>query len=62
MIFRIQQLSWQKTVERETLDYAYWADQGWFDADCTFYIEHQVRPVKVALARLVGAVVARFVA
>jgi multimeric flavodoxin WrbA len=61
MIFKIQQISWQKAVDRETLDYSYWADQGWFDADCTFYIEHQAHPVKVALARLTGSVLAPFV-
>jgi multimeric flavodoxin WrbA len=62
MIFRIQQLSWQKAVDRDSLDYGYWTEQGWFDPDCTFYIMHQAHPVKVALARLVGTVVARFVA
>jgi hypothetical protein len=61
MIFRIQQISWQKAVDRETLDYGYWTDQGWFDADSTFYIEHQAHPVKVALARLTGTVLAPFV-
>jgi hypothetical protein len=62
MIFKIQQLSWQVEAEPESLDYAYWEHQGWFDPDCTFYIEHRANPVKVALARGVGAVVARFVA
>jgi hypothetical protein len=67
MTFKIQQLSWQRE-EPGSYDYAYWKDQGWFDPgdkrhpQCTFYIEHHANPVKVALARLTGAAVARFVA
>lgn len=61
MIFRIQQGAWQQKVAEGTLDYAYWKGQGWFDPDRTFYIEHQASPLKVALARLTGAVVARLV-
>jgi hypothetical protein len=61
MIFKIQQRSWQQAAEPDSLDYAYWDDHGWFDPDCTFFIEHQANPVKVAVARLVGSVVGRFV-
>jgi hypothetical protein len=61
MIFRIQQISWQKATDPDSYDYAYWKDHGWFDPDRTFYIEHQVHPVKVALARLTGSVLAPFV-
>ncbi len=61
MMFRIQQLSWQQGPP-DTLDYAYWEEQGWFEPSCDFYIEHRANRVKVALARLAGAVLARFVA
>jgi multimeric flavodoxin WrbA len=61
MTFKIQQLSWQRE-EPGSYDYAYWKDQGWFDPNRTFYIEHRASRVKVALARLTGAAVARFVA
>lgn len=61
MIFKIQQGAWQQEPA-DTLDYAYWESQGWFDPECQFYVEHRANPVKVTLARLVGAVVARFVA
>jgi hypothetical protein len=59
MIFRIQQLSWQQETPG-SLDYAYWEEQGWFDPDRTFYIEHRANPIRVTLARLSGTVLARF--
>jgi multimeric flavodoxin WrbA len=68
MIFKIQQRAWQQAADPDSVDYAYWASNGWFDPgdkrhpQCTFYIEHHANPVKVALARLTGAAVARFVA
>jgi multimeric flavodoxin WrbA len=61
MMFKIQQQSWQRE-DPASYDYAYWKKQGWFDPTCTFYIEHQATPAKIALARLTGAVLARFVA
>jgi multimeric flavodoxin WrbA len=62
MIFKIQQRSWQQAAERESYDYTYWDDHDWFDPTCTYFIEHQANPAKVALARWVGSVVGRFVA
>jgi multimeric flavodoxin WrbA len=61
MMFKIQQQSWQEE-DPDSYDYAYWKKQGWFDPDCTFFIAHRANPVKVALARLTGSVLARFVA
>jgi multimeric flavodoxin WrbA len=61
MIFRIQQLAWEKAADPDSVDYAYWERQGWFDPDCTFYIEHRASPIKVALARLAGAALTPFV-
>lgn len=61
MIFKIQQLSWQQVADPDSIDYAYWEEQGWFDPKRTFYIEHQANPMKVTLARLAGSVLARFV-
>lgn len=60
MMFKIQQFAWQ-LEDPNSPDYAYWKGQGWFDPRCTFYMAHRANPVKVALARLVGAVIARFV-
>lgn len=60
MMFKIQQLAWQRESP-DSLDYAYWHGQGWLDPACTFFIAHRANPVRVALARLAGAVVYRFV-
>jgi multimeric flavodoxin WrbA len=60
MMFKIQQFAWQ-LEDPSSLDYAYWKGQGWFDPRCTFYMEHRANRVKVSLARLTGAVIARFV-
>jgi multimeric flavodoxin WrbA len=61
MTFKIQRLSWQQETPG-SLDYEYWREQGWFDPDRTFYIQHRASRLRVALARLTGAVLARFVA
>jgi len=61
MMFRIQQLSWMHAAQTK-LDYQYWSGKGWTDPGLEFYIPHQADPIKVALARLTGTVIHRFVA
>jgi multimeric flavodoxin WrbA len=61
MMFKIQQHFWQTEGVPGTPDYDYWLNQGWFDPKQTFYIPHTANPVKVALARLTGALISRFV-
>lgn len=61
MTFKIQQLAWQRE-NSDSYDYIHWRNQGWLEPACTFYVAHRASRVKVTLARLVGAVVARFVA
>jgi multimeric flavodoxin WrbA len=61
MVFKIQQLTWQREPPG-SYDSAYWQAQGWLDTGCTFYLPHQANPVKVALARLVGAGISCFLA
>ncbi|MBN2003142.1 MAG: hypothetical protein JXA21_07265 [Anaerolineae bacterium] len=60
LAFKIQQLTWQREPPG-SYDYAYWQAQGWLAPGCTFYLTHRANPVKVALARLMGAAVYRFV-
>jgi multimeric flavodoxin WrbA len=60
MIFKIQQLSWRK-VRQDRLDYQYWDKRGWIKPRREFYFPHQASRAKVALARLSGRVIARFV-
>jgi multimeric flavodoxin WrbA len=62
MMFKIQQWSWQKAAAKDTVDYRYWKNQGWFEPECTFYIPHEASPVKVGAARLVGRLLIPFVA
>lgn len=62
MVFKIQQKAWQTKGDPNSLDYHYWAQQGWFDPKRTFYTAHDASPLKVALARLAGVIVGRFMA
>ncbi len=64
-MFKIQQRSWQgagrSPARGDTLDYAYWRDQGWTDPTRDFYIPHEASRVKVFLACLAGSLIAPFV-
>jgi len=62
MMFKIQQASWRSRTRRDSLDYHYYVEQGWFEPGCTFYIPHRAGWVKVVLARLTGRVVQRMMA
>jgi multimeric flavodoxin WrbA len=61
MTFRIQQQFWQKAATDQA-DYRYWQGQGWLDPRRDFYQPHRASPVKVALARFTGGLLAKFVA
>lgn len=63
MMFKIQQLGWQQAAETEGdhIDFAYWRDNGWFAPGCEFFFPHRASRIKTMLARLTGAVIARFV-
>jgi multimeric flavodoxin WrbA len=62
MMFKIQQCSWRKRAAQDTPDTRYWKKQGWLESRCEFYIPHQAGRLKVILAGLTGALLARFVA
>jgi multimeric flavodoxin WrbA len=62
MVFKIQQMSWQAVLDSDTLDYRYWQQQGWFEPKCTYYVPNQASRLKVALARLTGSVIRKFIA
>lgn len=59
LMFKVQQMAWQKETETDTLDYQYWQQQGWLDPKRTFYFPHKAEWLKVSLARLSGAVIGR---
>ena len=60
LAFRVQQLVWQREPAG-SYDRAWWQARGWLARGCTFYGPHRASPIKVALARLTGAIVYRFV-
>jgi multimeric flavodoxin WrbA len=63
MTFKIQQVYWRQPPEdpNERYDYEYWQHKGWTDPQREFYIWHKSGRVKAALARMTGALLARFV-
>jgi multimeric flavodoxin WrbA len=62
MVFKIQQKAWQTKGDPNSLDYRYWEQQGWFEPKRTYYIPHEASWLKVALARLTGIVIGKFMA
>lgn len=62
MVFKIQQESWRTRTPKDSLDYRYYVEKGWFESDCTFYFPHRAGWIKVALARLSGGIIQRLVA
>jgi multimeric flavodoxin WrbA len=58
--FKIQQLAWQREPP-DSYDYAYWDGRGWLAPERTFYTSHRAHPLKVGLARWLGALLFRFV-
>ncbi len=63
MTFKIQQAYWRKPPDdsNERHDYEYWQRKGWTDPKREFYIRHKSSRVKAVMARMSGALLARFV-
>jgi multimeric flavodoxin WrbA len=61
MTFRIQQEYWWHQSADESIDHQYWKTQGWTRPEQDYYISHQASKGKIALARLVGALLAPYV-
>jgi len=59
MMFKIQQLGWSK-ANHDSIDYQYWQRKGWLDGKQQFFIKPKASAVKIATARLTGAVIAKF--
>lgn len=57
-VFRIQQAAWAK-ADPESIDYAYWRDNGWLEPATSFFFEHRSGPVRRAAARLAGGMTRR---
>lgn len=65
MTFKIQQQYWQlRQTDPDvagSIDYAYWKRQGWIDSGRDYFYLHEASRLKVALARMSGAILARYV-
>lgn len=61
MTFRIQQDYWWREPDSESIDYAYWVDRGWVNPKQDYYTPYKASRLKVALARMAGAILAPFV-
>jgi hypothetical protein len=59
MMFKIQQLGWGK-AKRDSLDYQYWNGKGWLDGKQKFFFKPKATGLKLAAARITGAVIAKF--
>jgi multimeric flavodoxin WrbA len=59
MMFKIQQVGWSK-ARRGSIDYQYWKSKGWLDGKQQFFIKPKANGLKIAAARLTGAVIAKF--
>ena len=61
MTFRVQQGYWWRQSADESIDHLYWKNQGWTHPERDYYVSHQANKGKIALARLVGALLAPYV-
>ncbi len=64
IVFQIQRKAWLKAgmVDgKETYDYRYWEDNGWFDLSCSYFTSARVNPLLNGLARLAGGIAGLFV-
>lgn len=59
IVFKVQQISWQKTKE-QSITRNYWQKQGWLDSRCTYYMPHNRSRALTAAMRVVGRAVALF--
>ncbi|MBU0935983.1 MAG: flavodoxin family protein [Spirochaetes bacterium] len=60
MIFRIQQLAWQREPP-DSYDYQWWQSRGWLGGSCSYFVPHRAGWFKVRFARLAGRLIALFV-
>ncbi|NPV39941.1 MAG: flavodoxin family protein [Anaerolineae bacterium] len=64
VVFQIQKKAWLKAgiVDgKETYDYRYWKDNGWFDPSCSYFSPAKVNPLLNGLARLAGGIAGLFI-
>lgn len=60
LFFRIQKKSWLKNPGN-SLDHRYWAEKGWLEKECDYYVPHHAKFLKKGLAKAAGWVTSLFV-
>jgi multimeric flavodoxin WrbA len=60
IVFQIQAKAWRK-AEKETVDFRYWQENGWFDQGAGYFIPYRANFLIKGLTRLISPLVALFV-
>ena len=61
MIFKIQQLYYKKSNEKDSIDYNYWKNQNWLEDNRKYYMEIKSNFIKIIFARFFGSLIAKLV-
>ncbi len=64
IVFQIQKKAWMKAGivnGKETFDYQFWKENGWFDAGCNYFVPVKLNPVMQGLVNLAGSIIGLFV-
>lgn len=64
IVFQIQKKAWLKAgiVDgKETYDYRYWKENGWFKPDCNYFVPFYINPLTKRLVILAGSIIGLFV-
>ncbi len=64
IVFQVQKKAWLKAgiVDgKETYDYRYWKENGWFKPECNYFIPVNVNPLMKKLVILAGSIIGLFV-
>ncbi len=59
LMFKIQQLSYQKANDKASIDFQYWKNNGWLEKGCVYYAKNKSNFLKVFFARFIGRIIAK---
>ncbi len=59
--FTVQQACWlREGIDKNSVDYKYWYDNGWLEKGCKYYFRHGANPLKAGFSNLLGRIAALF--
>lgn len=61
LAFKIQQQYWDFNKNNNSINYRYWANNGWLSPECDFFVKHKANVLKVKAASLIGKIVFKYV-